>query len=856
MGDIFLKVFNLSVSASWLILAVLAVRFLLKRRAPKWVLPLLWGVVALRLICPVSIESALSLLPSGETLSPETVHFAPSPAITSGVAIIDDAVNPVLQESFGVQGVQTASANPLDVAVFIASIVWLLGMLALLIYALVSTRQLRRRVEPAMLLRENIYESEFVSSPFVFGLVKPKIYLPLGMDEETAVHVLAHERAHLARRDHWWKVLGFALLAVYWFSPLVWLSYILFCRDIELACDEKVVRTMDAPQRADYSQSLLSCAVQGRRIAVCPLAFGEGNIKARVKNVLSGKRASRSAAVLALIVLAVLAICFLTEPEAESELKSPFNRNYRIAEVVYTAPEYDFDTMITRLPDSIELMGEPDAYVFRTTGALESDDVIYWKDDTWGLPRETKLRRIQAYLRTDEAGWVDGLSGEALLDENYAVWQFGIATAEHGLACEFFLLQQEDGSLYLATRVSGDASVRGLRWVFRLEETGTEGDSDALSQQDGMSGDEILLLQADLNCDGVNERAYYENIGGGDYRLYILGDEELYRAELSTAHVGWDSYFVYVDGDTKAILHYSPYEGQGFYSCTYELFDFSGGTRRVIAENHIEIDTNENGAGTWSGDAEAFADEVNALLDRSVLLISTLNGTFEVATGGGTQYRFSPPIEGGEKAAQDVGKTDAVTRESILAEAVSSLECSGWLWYTAGGRLYRWNGGAAETVCELPQNEAGEPVLAELSEIDGCAALSYHVGGATMGHSELLLFDENGERTARYIYGGMIAVSGGVAVSADFSPMPAQNNLSISHDGGESWEKLGDGDYCYGVSVKTDGEQTTYTATSIELRDGWAYTTGVYALDVELGTQAVTQNVRVSLATGKTEVLD
>lgn len=852
MSDVFLKVFNLSVSASWLILAVLAVRFLLKRRAPKWILPLLWGVVALRLVCPFSIESALSLLPSGETLSPETVHFDPSPAITSGVSIIDEAVNPILQESFGVQGMQAASVNPLDVAVFIASVVWVIGMLVLLIYALVSTRQLRRRIEPAMLLRENIYESEFVLSPFVFGLVKPKIYLPLGMDEETAGHVLAHERAHLARRDHWWKVLGFALLAVYWFSPLVWLSYILFCRDIELACDEKVVRTMDAPQRADYSQSLLSCAAPERKIAVCPLAFGEGNIKARVKNVLSDKHASRGAAVLALLALTVLAVCFLTEPERESERQEPFDRSYRVAETVYIAPEYDFSTVITRLPDTIGLSWQ-NALILH--GDFVSGEETCWEDGLCGFFQETTLRRVRQYLRTDTAGWSGGMDETRLKEENAAIWQCGVVGTE-GRASDFFLLLQEDGTLYLATRVSGDASVRGLRWVFRLEETETEGDSDALSQQDGMSGDEILLLQADLNGDGVNERICYENIGGGDYRLRILGEDELYSAELSVAHVGWDSYFVYVDGDTTAVLHYSPYEGQGFYSCTYELFDFSGGTRRVIAENHIEIDTNENGSGTWSGDAEVFADEVNALLDRSELLISTLNGTFEVATGSGTQYRFSPPVEGGEKAAQNVGKTDAVTRESVLAEAVSSLECGGWLWYTAGGRLYRWNGGAAETVCELPKNEAGEPVLAELSEIDGCTALSYHVGGATMGHSELLLFDENGERTARYIHGGVIAVSGGIAVSAGFSPMPAPNNLQISRDGGESWEKLGDGDYCYGVSVTTDGGQTTYTATSIELRDGWAYTTGVYALDVELGTQAVTQNVRVDIATGKTEVLD
>lgn len=708
MSDVFLKVFNLSVSASWLILAVLVVRFLLKRRAPKWVLPLLWGLVALRLICPVSIESALSLLPSGETLSPETVHFDPSPAITSGVAIIDEAVNPVLQERFGVQGVQTASVNPLDVAVFIASVVWLLGMLALLIYALVSTRRLRRRVASALLLRENIYESEFVSSPFVFGLVKPKIYLPSGMDEVTAAHVLAHERAHLVRRDHWWKVLAFVLLTVYWFSPLVWLAYVLLCRDIELACDEKVVRTMDAPQRADYSQSLLSCAVQGRRIAVCPLAFGEGNIKARVKNVLSCKRTSRGAAVLALLVLTVLAVCFLTEPEKDEDRSDP---------------------------------------------AMDERNETEYEPET------------------------------------------GAAT---------------------------------------------------------------VLFKVDLTGDGVNEWICYENIGGGDYRLRILGDEERYSAELSTAHVGWDSYFLYTEGDTNAILHYTPWDGQGFYSCTYELFDFSGGTHRVIAENHVEIDTNENGSGVWSGDAEAFADEVNALLDRSTLIISTLNGKYEIFGGSGAAYHWQVPVEDARETNDVIANAEETASQDEMhsQDAAVVLDHAGWRWYTEGGSFCRAKDGVTETLCTLPENEAGTPVLAELSVVDGRAALSYHVGGATMGHSELLLFNENGERVARYIHGGMIAVSGGIAVSADFSPMPAPNNLSISRDGGESWEKLGDGGYCYGISVTTNGEQRTYTATSVELRDGWAYTTGVYDLDVELGTQSVTQKVRVDLVTGKTEVLD
>lgn len=855
MTDLFLRVFNLSISGCWLILAVLAVRFFLRRRAPGWVLPLLWGLVGLRLVCPFSVESALSLLPSSETLSPETVHFDPAPTITSGVPLIDEAMNPVISETFAAR--EFASVNPLDITASVFAALWLLGVAGMLVYALVSMRRLRRRVRDAAILGGGVCESARVDSPFILGVLRPRIYLPVGMDGETAALVLAHERAHLARGDHWWKLLGYLVLCVHWFDPLVWLAYALFCRDIELACDERVVRTLDAARRADYSQALLSCAAPRRAVAVCPLAFGEVDVKTRIRSVLSYKKPAVRFVALALVALAVLAVCFLTDPQQENALPSPFDRSYRIAEVVYTAPEYDFDTTITRFPVLIELNAqrEPELNIFRTHGALGSGDVTYWADDMQGFPQETTLRRVKQYLRADDAGWVDGLSMEKLIDENHAVWQFGIGTAEeNGLACEFFLLQQEDGTLYLASRVSGSVSTRGLRWVFRLRETDATDTADTLAPVT----DEVFLLQADLTGDGENERIYYAKLGGGDYRLRVLdGGTELYSAELGTPHVGWDSFFLYGEGDSTAILHYSPWVGQGFYSCSYELFDYRGGEKRVLAANSIEIDTNPNGDTGWTAAAEAFADEVNALLDQSVLLISTLDSEFVTAAGSGAQFHWIPPEE--ESGAEDEpqsAQTATLTRESILAGADSSLEHGGWLWYTADGALYRWNGGAAEKICALPENEAGAPVLAELSAVDGCAALSYHVGGATMGHYELLLFDESGAQTARYIHGGVIAVSGGVAVTASFAPMPAVNNLSISRDGGESWESLGDSMYCYGVSVTTDGEQTTYTSVPLELRDGWVYTRGVYDLDAASGAMLETKSVRVRLSDGATEVLD
>lgn len=313
MDDVFLKLVNLSISASWLILAVLVLRVVLKK-APKWVMPLLWGVVALRLVCLFSIESALSLIPSAETIPSEIVTETREPVLYEQ-ATLDIVTNPTLPSAAEVPvGVSRQQAQ-VDFNIY--SVLWLAGMAALLVHALVSAGKLKRKLATAILLRDNIYESEFVDSPFVFGVVKPNIYLPMHMDEGTAAYVIAHEHAHLARRDHWWKVLGYLVLALHWFNPLVWVAYILFCRDIELACDEKVVKGLDGAARADYSQALLSCAAPKRAVAACPLAFGEGNIKMRVKSALHYRKPAFWVAAAAVLAVVIVAVCFLTNPRSE-----------------------------------------------------------------------------------------------------------------------------------------------------------------------------------------------------------------------------------------------------------------------------------------------------------------------------------------------------------------------------------------------------------------------------------------------------------------------------------------------------------------------------------------------------------
>ena len=316
MAAVFLKLLNLSISASWLVLAVLALR-LVSKRSPKWMNVLLWGIVALRLMLPFSIESALSLIPSAETVSPAVVQFDPAPTITSGVSVIDNAVNPALSEHFA--AAPTASVNPLYVWTEIAGWVWLIGLGAMLLYALVSYLRLRRRVSVSLCVRENIYLCDAISSPFILGVVKPHIYLPSGLDEVQRQNVLSHEQAHLARRDHWWKPLGFALLAVYWFNPVLWLAYALLCRDIELACDERVIRTMDESAVKTYSTVLLACSMPRKAVITCPLAFGEVGVKERVKNALHYKKPAFWVVAASVAVCVVVAVCFLTNPPTDTD---------------------------------------------------------------------------------------------------------------------------------------------------------------------------------------------------------------------------------------------------------------------------------------------------------------------------------------------------------------------------------------------------------------------------------------------------------------------------------------------------------------------------------------------------------
>ena len=307
MNGEFLKLLNMSISASWAVLAVLLLRFVLKK-APKWIVCLLWGVVALRLLVPVTVESPFSLIPSAEVF-PADITVSQSPAIHSGIPAVNSRVNPMLTAHV------LRQAQPLESIVSVAAAVWIVGVAAILFYGVVSYLLLRRRVRICAPLQDGVYLCDDIASAFILGFVRPRIYLPSGLESAHQRHVLAHEYAHIRRRDHWWKPLGFGLLCVYWMNPLLWLAYILLCRDIEQACDEKVIARLDTDGKMDYSQALLACSMHRRMILVCPVAFGEVSVKGRIKSVLHYKKPAFWMLVLSAAACVAVAVCFLTNPK-------------------------------------------------------------------------------------------------------------------------------------------------------------------------------------------------------------------------------------------------------------------------------------------------------------------------------------------------------------------------------------------------------------------------------------------------------------------------------------------------------------------------------------------------------------
>lgn len=327
----FLQCLNMSITATWLVLAVIILRFLLKK-APKYIICILWALVAVRLIFPFSIESPLSLIPSGATIPPD-IEYTQTPQIDSGITSIDTAVNPIIQKNFTPSN-ELTSMNPIQLPIYIGSYIWQIGIVIMFLYAFISYVRIRLKVRESLKVDGNVYQCDHIPSPFILGVIKPKIYLPATLTDEQTEFVVAHERAHLKRLDHIWKPLGYLLLTVYWFNPVLWLAYILLCRDIEYACDEKVVKSMNLDAKKEYSTTLLSLSIHRPYVTACPLAFGESGVKSRIKSVLNYKKPAFWVIAISIVLCIVMVVCFLTNPvtdadfSTESEINSSTNEYY------------------------------------------------------------------------------------------------------------------------------------------------------------------------------------------------------------------------------------------------------------------------------------------------------------------------------------------------------------------------------------------------------------------------------------------------------------------------------------------------------------------------------------------------
>ncbi|MGN1432773.1 MAG: M56 family metallopeptidase [Ruminococcus sp.] len=335
MEIVFTRIFNMSVASSMLIIAVIFLRLILKN-APKWIRCVLWLLVALRLVIPFSFESPFSLIPNAQAINSST---------QSSTSYVSSLVN---TDSFQtMQNAVSSSENEAGI-ITILSFLWIAGFGIMLIYMLFSYLNLHFKLRESILVKDNIFICDRISSPFVFGVLKPRIYLPSDLSEEEKSYVIAHEQAHIKHYDNLLKPLGYLILSIHFFNPLCWISFKLFTNDIELACDERVIKNYDTKDKKGYSTALLSCSIERNILSACPFSFGEIGLKQRIKSVLGYKKPTVRIVILSFAVCLLTAMSFMTNPitsaleihsdNQKSAIDNLKKVSFDFAEVPTTAP--------------------------------------------------------------------------------------------------------------------------------------------------------------------------------------------------------------------------------------------------------------------------------------------------------------------------------------------------------------------------------------------------------------------------------------------------------------------------------------------------------------------------------------
>lgn len=526
----FSNVMNISIAASWMILAVLILRFILKK-APKWIHVALWGMVALRLLMPFSIESEFSLIPSTETISDELLRAEPIDGQQS--AYLEIVTNPVYGSGVSVELDQNISSFQWDIMFMF--IPWIIGMALMAMYTSISYWRLSRKVDTAVLYQDNIFQSENIGSPFVLGIIRPRIYLPFNIEGTNLEHVVAHEQAHIRRKDHWWKPLGFLLLTIHWFNPLMWLAYVLLCRDIELACDEKVIKELDNNQRADYTQALVACSVDRHMIAACPLAFGEVGVKERVKSVMNYRKPSFWGIAIAVVVCVVTAVCFLTNPLQRGEFTEKGSSVTKWVDYTMDLSEMDWDNEITiEIPEfpNVTFSYTPERIVASKSfddADLEGHSILISGMPIWN-----------AYF-CDMTG--DGLPeicaslsmGSGMIDNRIIVNDYvnGVSyeLVDRGNYDYYLCMNDEDGYLYVdKKKYNSDVLVSSGRLIFKENCLMLE----SLSSNTESNDNKQLEIENVLGVDGSDLMEVFNNLkkGWGDETVivtdYVYADDGAY----------------------------------------------------------------------------------------------------------------------------------------------------------------------------------------------------------------------------------------------------------------------------------------------------------------------------------------
>lgn len=464
METVFLTFLNRSITASWLVLVVILIRFLLKK-SPKGIRCILWIFVGIRFICPFSFESVLSLIPNAQTIHPDIV-YSQTPAINTGIPAMNNIVNPIISKSFAPSA--GASANPLQIYTFIASIVWITGILLMALYAAINYFKLYRKVREGVELKDHIWLCDYIDTPFILGIIRPRIFLPSVIKQQQMEYVIAHEKAHLARHDHWWKPLGFLLLTLYWFNPLCWIAYYLLCKDIELACDEKVIKNFDIHNKKAYSEALLNCSVTHHTIAACPLAFGEVSVKERIQTVLNYKKPTFRILITAVLVCIIVGICFLTNPKEEKLFAfEPFGRNYYVEEIVYEAPQYSFGFTLDTAP----------RYCLTEDGQLMETFIPQLSNQEKTAEWISKGKAEKIVLTQDNFDFYldhrginisSNFSASVLRTKNEMAWK--VTPSNTSIQEFYYILKQSNKEMYLV--YGYDTSI--IRWIFKLNTEATQ----------------------------------------------------------------------------------------------------------------------------------------------------------------------------------------------------------------------------------------------------------------------------------------------------------------------------------------------------------------------------------------------